>query len=137
MSKTYTDEVYMKKNNYLKSGFTIGIDEQGNKYIRCFECGNKSYNQGDIENKYCICCKKFHHPGLEFSKVNLYKQSIELPILDYKFLVSQNQELLKQNRELQKLYRGKSRSNDIINSLGMCILCYYCDKKGAIDEQYG
>jgi len=28
------------------------------KYIRCPECDSKSYNPGDIKNRYCARCKK-------------------------------------------------------------------------------
>lgn len=129
----------MENENMLQSGFTIGTDEHGYKYIRCFGCGKKSYTKGDINHKYCACCNKFHNPQLEFSPVvqnkNKDKETISVSVLDYKFLVSQNIELLKQNRELQRFYRGKSRSVNIFDALGMATLYHYCGKKEVIDEK--
>jgi hypothetical protein len=29
-------------------------------YIECLECGLRSYNQNDIEKRYCGHCHKFH-----------------------------------------------------------------------------
>ena len=31
--------------------------------IRCLECGRTSYHPGDIQEKYCGNCHKFHEDG--------------------------------------------------------------------------
>jgi hypothetical protein len=40
--------------------YLIGKDPTGIEYIYCHECGMKSYNQDDIEHRYCDNCHKFH-----------------------------------------------------------------------------
>lgn len=42
---------------------TYTIDRSGkHPFIECHHCRRKSYNPGDIKNKYCDCCKIFHAP---------------------------------------------------------------------------
>lgn len=42
-------------------GFIVDEDDQGQIFIHCYECGQHSYNQNDIDQLYCGGCNKFHH----------------------------------------------------------------------------
>lgn len=51
------------------------------------------------------------------------KAMITIPEIEYKFLKSQNELLLKQNRELQKLIKSRNtRTCGITDSLGFALL---------------
>lgn len=44
--------------------YMLGWDDDRNKvktsWIECVTCGLRSYNQNDIDNKYCGHCHMFH-----------------------------------------------------------------------------
>ena len=54
------------------------------------------------------------------------KTTIKVSKLDYEFLLQQNAQLCKQNRELQGYINGKSTHADIYDSLGGAIIADYC-----------
>ena len=57
---------------------------------------------------------------------------ITIPEIEYKFLKAQNEQLLKQNRELQSQLNGKSRGiMGVLNSLGKLELDKYAGEKNA------
>ena len=43
-----------EKTYFIKDGF------EGRLSITCFICGMTSYNQNDVEQKYCGNCNQFH-----------------------------------------------------------------------------
>ena len=54
-------------------------------------------------------------------------EKVTISKIEYQFLLSQNAQLIKQNRELQIYVRGKSRRiSHITDSLGASILDKYC-----------
>lgn len=60
------------------------------------------------------------------------KAMITVPEIEYKFLKSQNELLLKQNRELQSQLNGRSRGIiGVLNSLGKLDLDKYAGEKNA------
>ncbi len=50
----------MRSRHRTRIGFKVDQDEQGLFFIRCYQCGQHSYNQNDIEQLYCGGCNKFH-----------------------------------------------------------------------------
>lgn len=53
-------------------------------------------------------------------------ETIKIPKLEYDFLLAQNQQLIKQNRDLQSYINGHSKNFvGIVNSLGNAILNKY------------
>lgn len=45
--------------NPTQPQYVIGY-KKGSQYIQCTTCNNLSYNVGDIQDKYCARCQKFH-----------------------------------------------------------------------------
>lgn len=57
---------------------------------------------------------------------------VTIPEIEYKFLKAQNEQLLKQNRELQSQLNGRSRGIiGVLNSLGKLDLDKYAGEKNA------
>ena len=55
---------------------------------------------------------------------------VTIPEIEYKFLKAQNEQLLKQNRELQSQLNGRSRGIiGVLNSLGRMELDKYAGEK--------
>lgn len=55
---------------------------------------------------------------------------VTIPEIEYKFLKAQNEQLLKQNRELQSQLNGRSRGIiGVLNSLGRLELDKYAGEK--------
>lgn len=44
-------------------GYTIDYDH-ADQYILCHRCKLRSFNRGDIHNRYCGNCHKFHDEEL-------------------------------------------------------------------------
>jgi ribosomal protein L37E len=40
--------------------YVVGETPKGERYILCTDCGMASYNNNDIEQKYCGMCNEFH-----------------------------------------------------------------------------
>ncbi len=54
-------------------------------------------------------------------------KKISIPKFEFDFLMQQNAQLIRQNRELQKYCNGRNtRPQDIYDSLGYAILSDYC-----------
>ena len=43
----------------VSDGFELG-EKDGTPFIKCKRCHRTSFNSGDIEQKYCGHCRKFH-----------------------------------------------------------------------------
>ena len=66
------------------------------------------------------------------SKKQSKKAMVTIPEIEYKFLKAQNEQLLKQNRELQSQLNGRSRGIiGVLNSLGKLELDKYAGEKDA------
>ena len=66
------------------------------------------------------------------SKKQSKKAMVTIPEIEYKFLKAQNEQLLKQNRELQSQLNGRSRGIiGVLNSLGRLELDKYVGEKNA------
>ena len=66
------------------------------------------------------------------SKKQSKKAMVTIPEIEYKFLKAQNEQLLKQNRELQSQLNGRSRGIiGVLNSLGRLELDKYAGEKNA------
>ena len=66
------------------------------------------------------------------SKKQSKKAMVTIPEIEYKFLKAQNEQLLKQNRELQSQLNGRSRGIiGVLNSLGKLELDKYAGEKNA------
>lgn len=64
------------------------------------------------------------------SKKQSKKAMVTIPEIEYKFLKAQNEQLLKQNRELQSQLNGRSRGIiGVLNSLGRLELDKYAGEK--------
>lgn len=64
------------------------------------------------------------------SKKQSKKAMVTIPEIEYKFLKAQNEQLLKQNRELQSQLNGRSRGIiGVLNSLGRMELDKYAGEK--------
>ncbi len=65
--------------------------------------------------------------------VSTVKRNIEMvtiPKFEFDFLMQQNAQLIKQNRDLQKYCNGRNtRPDDIYDSLGFAVLNKYCGEK--------
>lgn len=60
------------------------------------------------------------------SKKKSKKETITILKIDYDFLIAQNEQLKKQNRELQTLLKGRSRGViGVIDSIGKTVLDKY------------
>ena len=66
------------------------------------------------------------------SKKQSKKAMVTIPEIEYKFLKAQNEQLLKQTRELQSQLNGRSRGIiGVLNSLGRLELDKYVGEKNA------
>ena len=68
--------------------------------------------------------------GFNFTEVKKNVKKVLVPEFYLTFLTSHNAELVKQNRDLQRICYGQStRPQDIYDSLGYAVLDAYCGKK--------
>ena len=75
--------------------------------------------------------KEYKEIKLAIEGKGLSLKKVIVPEFYLNFLTSQIADLIKQNRDLQRICYGKStRPDDIYDSLGYAVLDYYCgDKK--------
>lgn len=63
------------------------------------------------------------------SKKKSKKETITILKIDYDFLIAQNEQLKKRNRELQTLLKGRSRGViGVIDSIGKTVLDKYVER---------
>jgi len=55
--KPNAQEIHMIKDAIL--GYELG-EKDGSPFIKCKRCHRTSFNPGDVEQKYCGHCRKFH-----------------------------------------------------------------------------
>lgn len=62
-----------------------------------------------------------------YEKIKKKLEKITISKMEFDFLIQQNKQLIRQNRELQKYCNGKNtRPQDIYDSLGYAIIADYC-----------
>lgn len=63
-----------------------------------------------------------------YEKIKKRLEKITIPKFEFDFLMQQNAQLIRQNRELQKYCNGRNtQPDDIYDSLGYAILNDYCE----------
>lgn len=68
--------------------------------------------------------------GFSITEIKKNVKKVLVPEFYLKFLTAHNAELVKQNRDLQRICYGKStRPQDIYDSLGYSVLNAYCGDK--------